>query len=240
MKRCFKILLLAFICVFLCSTVSFAKGSEAKKHLKIAMMLPLNYDKISELNFTKFNIEEKRKSSYACFEYITFYEGARVALDCLEKEGYSVSLYVYDVKENDPIDIERVLEGKEMKEMDLIVPLVFQKAFSKIAEFSNKNHIPLVNPMSSNPAIIQGYPYVFKIQPSFASEAETIVKYIKNNFKNPNVILLYTARQKKDMEFYTALFDKEKFSWCAMDYNRFAKKLFDKLNSQKDNIYISI
>lgn len=32
-----------------------------KKSLKIAMFLPLAYDKIEELDFTKFNIEEKKE-----------------------------------------------------------------------------------------------------------------------------------------------------------------------------------
>src|SRR5574344_1194580 len=129
MKRCFKILLLGLLCVLFCSTASFAKNGGAKKHLKVAMLLPLNYDKIGELNFTKFNIEEKRKSKYACFEYITFFEGARIALDQLEKEGYSVSLYVYDVNENNVEEIKKILSSSEMKDMDLIVPLVFHKAF---------------------------------------------------------------------------------------------------------------
>jgi Receptor family ligand binding region. len=240
MKHCFKILIFGLLCVLLCSTASFAKDGEAKKHLKVAMLLPLNYDKIGELNFTKFNIEEKRKSKYACFEYITFFEGARIALDQLEKEGYNVSLYVYDVNENNVEDVKKILSDREMKDMDLIVPLVFQKAFMQIAEFSDKYHIPLINPMSSNMNIINGHPYVFKIQPSFSAEAETVVRYIKNNFHKPNVILLYATKQKKEMELYTALFDKEKFTWCALDYNRFAKRVFEKLSNDKDNLYISI
>ena len=79
-----------------------------KKSLNIAMFLPLSYDRISELDFTKFNIEDKKRLKYRCFEYITFYEGARIALDKLEKEGYSVSLYVYDVGEEDVAEMNKV------------------------------------------------------------------------------------------------------------------------------------
>jgi len=160
-----------------------------RKHLNIAMLLPLAYDKIGELDFTKFNIEEKKHSKYRCFEYITFYEGARIALDKLEKEGYSVSLYVYDVGEDDINAMKSTLALPEMKTMDLIIPLVFQRCFSLVTEFSNANKIPVVNPMSPNVSIIKDNPFVFKIQPSTFADVETIVRYIKNNFANPNVIL---------------------------------------------------
>ncbi|MDD4002472.1 MAG: hypothetical protein PHU35_06745, partial [Bacteroidales bacterium] len=104
-----------------------------KKSLKIAMFLPLAYDKIEELDFTKFNIEEKKRIKYRSFEYITFYEGARIALERLEAEGYAVSLYVYDVAEDDVNQIKNLLSQPEMKTMDLIIPLVFQKSFSVIS-----------------------------------------------------------------------------------------------------------
>ena len=58
--------------------------------LNIALMLPLNYEEIDKLTFTKFNIDEKKRQRYKCFEYINFYEGARIALDVLEKEGYNI------------------------------------------------------------------------------------------------------------------------------------------------------
>ena len=56
--------------------------------INIAVLLPLNYEEVDKLTFTKFNIDEKKRLKYKCFEYINFYEGMRIALDVLEKEGY--------------------------------------------------------------------------------------------------------------------------------------------------------
>ncbi len=211
-----------------------------RKHLNIAMLLPLAYDKIGELDFTKFNIEEKKHSKYRCFEYITFYEGARIALDKLEKEGYSVSLYVYDVGEDDINAMKSTLALPEMKTMDLIIPLVFQRCFTFVTEFSNANKIPVVNPMSPNVSIIKDNPFVFKIQPSTFADVETIVRYIKNNFANPNVILLFTPTEKLLMEAYKLAFEHENWSWCGIDYNKYSRRIFEKIDLKKDNIYISI
>jgi hypothetical protein len=212
----------------------------SKKSLRIAMVLPLAYDKIPELNFTKFNIEDKKRVKYRCFEYITFYEGARIALDRLEKEGYSVLLYVYDVSEEDTNEMKRVLAKEEMKTMDLIIPLVFQKNFSIAAEFAKDNHIPIVNPMSSNATIINDNPFVFKIQPSSIAEVETLTRYIKKNFSNPNIILLFTPMERPLMEMYQRAFEREKWTWTGIDYNKYSTRIFEKIDIQKENIYISI
>ncbi|MDD4529438.1 MAG: hypothetical protein PHX48_06110, partial [Bacteroidales bacterium] len=208
--------------------------------LKIAMFLPLAYDKIEELDFTKFNIEEKKRIKYRSFEYITFYEGARIALERLEAEGYAVSLYVYDVAEDDVNQIKNLLSQPEMKTMDLIIPLVFQKSFSVISEFSTLNKIPLVNPMSSNSSIIIDNPYVFKIQPSDVADIETTLRYIKANFQNPNITLIFTPSDKKIVDMYQKGIEREGWSWIGIDYNKYSKRIFEKVDSSKDNIFISV
>ncbi len=212
----------------------------AKKSLNIAMFLPLSYDRISELDFTKFNIEDKKRMKYRCFEYITFYEGARIALDKLEKEGYSVSLYVYDVGEEDVVEMNKVLQNPEMKTMDLLIPLVFQKCFNAAADFALKNSIPIINPMSPNPTIIENNPFVFKIQPSTIADVETTVRYIRNNFTSPNIILLFTPKEKLIMEMYQRAIERENWTWCAVDFNKYQNRIFEKIDTKKENIYISI
>lgn len=218
------------------------KNYISKKRLNIAMMLPLAYDKIPELDFNKFNIEEKRRKKYHCFEYIAFYEGARMALDKLEENGYSVSLYVYDIGEEDTKSMEDLLKQDNLKNMDLIIPLVFQKNFNLAMEFANNNSIPIINPMSQNISILNNNPYLFKIQPSAATEVETTIRYIRNNFSNPNITLLYTPNpnEKPIMEYYKQIFEQGGLSWCIVDYNRFSSRIFEKIDINKDNIYISI
>lgn len=211
-----------------------------KKSLNIAMFLPLSYDRISELDFTKFNIEDKKRLKYRCFEYITFYEGARIALDKLEKEGYSVSLYVYDVGEEDVAEMNKVLQNPEMKTMDLLIPLVFQKCFTAAADFALKNSIPIINPMSPNPTIVENNPFVFKIQPSTIADVETTVRYIRNNFTSPNIILLFTPKEKLIMEMYQRAIERENWTWCGIDFNKYQNRIFEKIDTKKENIYISI
>ncbi|MDD2530645.1 MAG: hypothetical protein PHN41_05390 [Bacteroidales bacterium] len=247
------IYIVIFVCLFSFNSKSFAfaGGNElslspdksipiTKKSINIAMFLSLSYDRISELDFTKFNIEDKKRLKYRCFEYITFYEGARIALDKLEKEGYNVSLYVYDVGEEDVNEMKKVLEKPEMKSMDLIIPLVFQKCFTIAADYALKHEIPIINPMSPNPSIVVGNPFVFKIQPSSIADVETTVRYIRNKFTSPNIILLFSPKEKALMEMYQRAIERENWTWCGVDYNKYPNRIFEKVDPKKDNIFISI
>ena len=177
--------------------------------LNIALMLPLNYEEIDKLTFTKFNIDEKKRQRYKCFEYINFYEGARIALDVLEKEGYNIECFVYDVGENDTEKMREALSSSEMKDMDFIERSVFKNAFAVPADFAKANKIPIVNPMSSDIGILQNN-YTFKIQPSAAAEVETVVRYIRSKHSDDNIIIIHDNRAsiKPSVDYYEQLLSK--------------------------------
>lgn len=209
--------------------------------LNIALMLPLNYEEIDKLTFTKFNIDEKKRQRYKCFEYINFYEGARIALDVLEKEGYNIECFVYDVGENDAEKMREALSSSEMKDMDLIVPLVFKNPFALAADFAKANKIPIVNPMSSDIGILQNN-YTFKIQPSAAAEVETIVRYLRSKHSDDNIIIIHDNRAsiKPSVDYYEQLLSKSTMMWTIMDYNKYANKLTSKISTTKNNVVISL
>lgn len=156
------------------------KKVDKSRKINMAVFMPLNYDYVDQLTFTKFNIDEKKRQRYKCFDYIYFYEGIRIALNNLEKAGFNVDCYVYDIGDNDISKVQEALNSEIMKEMDIIIPLVFKQPFSIIADYGKREKIPVVNPMSEDLSILDNN-YVFKIQPSDAAEVETIIRYIRKN-----------------------------------------------------------
>lgn len=209
--------------------------------LNIALILPLNYEEVDKLTFTKFNIDEKKRQRYACFEYINFYEGARIALDELEKQGYSVNCYVYDMGENDTERMREVLQSEQMRNMDLIIPLVFRQPFLIAAKFASDNKIPIVNPMSSDMSILSN-PYTFKIRPSAATEVETVVRYLRANHSEDNILILHDGKSdvKPMIDYYEQLLTNSTMVWTIMDYTKYASKLSSKLSTSKKNFVISL
>ena len=217
-----------------------------KNRINIAMMLPLFYDDIDELSFNQYNIEEKKiqnnRKPYKCFSYISFYEGARIALDKLEKQGCKVSLYVFDVGD-DVEKMNKALEYPEIKNMDLIIPLVFKNSFEVLSTFAKQNHIPLVNPMSTAESILDNE-FVFKIQPSETSEAKTIMTYISEKYKNSQIIVLFDdANTPNDvLKWYKENISNyaQDDSWTMLNYRKNATKLKNYLKQGKKNIIINI
>lgn len=236
MKRKLKILLLVLVCLAVGNVYS-----QSRQEIKIAMLLPLYYDNIDELSFNQYNIAEKRNANYRCFSYISFYEGARIALDKLERQGYKITFFVFDVGESDIKKTSEVLEQEEMKEMDLIVPLVFKNSFDLISKFSQEHQIPLVNPMSPNNDILLNE-YVFKIQPDDISIAQTTMKYIQEKHSNSNVIILYEDSKKDNslINWYKSNINSYTSSWTIINYKKNAAKLKNYFKPNVKNIVINL
>lgn len=238
--RILFVVFLFFFCVngFTQDEHLFRKG---KKELNVAMFLPLYYENIDELSFNQYNMEESKSRNYKCFSYISFYEGARIALDRLEKEGYKISLHVFDVDEKDLKKTQQALAYPQMKDMDLFVPLVFKEPFALLSDFARQNSIAIVNPMSTDEEILQNE-YVFKIQPDLISNAKTIMEYIRQKQKNAQVIVLYEKGVSNAalVDWYKNHIAEYTPSWTILENKKNAAKLVNYLNSSKQNIIINL
>ena len=49
------------------------KKTDKSRKINMAVFMPLNYEAVDQLTFTKFNIDEKKRQRYKCFDYIYFY-----------------------------------------------------------------------------------------------------------------------------------------------------------------------
>ena len=244
MKKIFTILSLAVVFVTCYGnkpsslyTTSFAKNKE----IKIAMLLPLFYENIDELSFNEYNIDEKRSKNYKCFSYISFYEGARIALDNLEKQGYKIKLYVFDVGENDEKKMQRALSYSQMKDMDLIIPLVFKQSFALVSSFCQTNNIPLINPMSQDSSILQN-PYVFKIQPDEHTMSAALMNYVKQRGNASKIIVLYDDKitSSSILNYWKEHLPAVSEKWTIINYRKNAMKLKNYIAKDDDNVVINL
>lgn len=213
-----------------------------QKTLNVALFMPLRLDKLHELSFSKFDIESKKQMSFASFEYIQFYEGVRIALDVLEKEGYDVTLYVYDVDDANPNSMKQVLNLPEIKEMDLLLPLVLSQPFEVVAEYAKANNIPVVNPMSTRSAMVIDNPAIYKIMCSNKGVVRTVVRYIATSYVSPNVILLHSDNkaEKSLLNAYIGALEKQKkITWTSLATTQ-PNDVLRELKKGKDNIIIAL
>jgi ABC-type branched-subunit amino acid transport system substrate-binding protein len=157
------------------------------------LMLPLLLEEVQSMNVE--NYSPRSENDYRPLKFIEFYEGFRLALDSLEKTGISLKLYVYDV-DKDTAKTKRMLRNPEMKNMDLIIGLLFQKNFQIVSDFAQKHGINIVNPVSERDQIIHDHSRVFKVMPSNASQVKHLAEMLSSNFSDQNILIASNSQYR--------------------------------------------
>lgn len=158
------------------------------KKFKIAIMLPMYLEEVDSLNQMDNHSLVNSKFDKS-FKFIEFYEGALLAAKELSQDGFDFDLHVYDV----PRDVEstqKVLENPDLKDMDLILSLLYSKSFEQVNYFSKTYQIPLVNVLSKRRKILYDNPNVFKVEPNENALLNQVSRHILNHYKDHNIIIV--------------------------------------------------
>jgi LysM repeat protein len=163
---------------------------------KIALMVPLYAEEIDSLDVEKFLMNPA--GDFKPFRYIRFLEGALMAIDSLRNKGFNIELYVYDV-DNSITKTIKVLQGLELRTMDLIIGPFHSKSFDQVALFAGNFDIPIVNPFSFREEILKKYSSVIKVKSGTAYQAELIAPLIEAYYPGAQIYLItHTAYQNVD------------------------------------------
>ncbi|OFY09360.1 MAG: hypothetical protein A2X11_02120 [Bacteroidetes bacterium GWE2_42_24] len=166
---------------------SFRKKTDV---FKVALLMPFGL-KNSD---TAFEVNEKySKSQLHQFRFLSFYEGLLIAADSLRQAGLSLELYTFDVpKESN--ELQSVLQNPVLKEVDLIIGLVYAGDFIKLSKFSAQHQIPLINPLTRRRESATENEWVIKIQPDASTQLSAIQDYLKHTAEKHDIII---SRQNK-------------------------------------------
>lgn len=157
------------------------------KTFNVALMIPLSVEELDSLDREQFL--RTRQSYFKPFRFIQFYEGLKLALDSLEKQGMNVNLYVYDVDKNIS-KTAKVLQQPEIRTMDLIVGPFYSASFNQVAYFAGNFNIPIVNPLSFRESILSDYNTAIKVKPGIKAQLEMTNTFVSNFAPNSKVFLI--------------------------------------------------
>lgn len=146
-----------------------------KKSYKVAILMPFMANEFTPAP----NREVPSKSLRA----LEFYEGVRLALDTLEKQGINLFVDIYDTKKS-VATVQQILNKPELKEVDLIIGPVSSKIAQQVANFAKESKIPMISPFNPRADITEQNPYYIQINPSFEPHSKTIVDYVFNKFES--------------------------------------------------------
>lgn len=128
---------------------------------------------------------------------LDLYEGMRMAVDTLFRQGTNIRLLAYDT-ERSPAEPERgqeairkLLELEELKHTDLMVGPIFREELKQVQEFSESRWINMINPVSNNSEFMGDNPYGMLFQPSLETLGSRSAELLAARTRNKNCMILY-------------------------------------------------
>ncbi len=126
---------------------------------------------------------------------LDLYEGMKLAVDTLAKQGTKISLRAYDT-ERSVEKIKKVLTTDELKNTDLIIGPFFQEENKSIVDFSLANKINTFNPLHNNSELIGINPYAFLYQPSLEALGRKSGEFLAEYARKKNCMVFYGTSKR--------------------------------------------
>ncbi len=219
-------------------------AGKVKDEYAIGLFLPFHANEANEINIESIingNAQLPNKTTIA----LQFYEGALLAIDSLKKLKLNAKIFVYDIDDQDSLNILNTLKKPELAKLDLIIGPLYGSSFMPIAKFAKKHAIPIVSPFTQVNKVLFDNLYVCKVLPSSAMQVEQMAHFVVDTFRTQNIILVNNGNPK-EVSFYnifknTANKELKKAGYKTADSLKEAKSidmLESKFNSSKINVVV--
>ncbi|MFD0792583.1 ABC transporter substrate-binding protein [Mucilaginibacter litoreus] len=169
-----------------------AKHSEAKPSV-ISLILPLGLDhSVAGQKFSRAGLEKANMS-------VEYYQGFKLALDSVAKEGANFKLHIYDSKD-DAAQAHSLGLNPQIKASDLIVGPIFPEDIKAFTSTLGKRGKPIVSPLSpAAPATFKN-PDLVTIIPPLEYHAKGAATYIVKEEK-PKKIFILTSGYSEEKQY---------------------------------------
>jgi len=164
--------------------------SKKKGQYKVAILLPFMFD----------GLEKPYRTMRNKF-VMDLYHGIEEAAQTLNEDKQNIKLYAYDTR-RDSLETTKLLSKEELKSMDLIIGPLFPIPNKLVSDFSYKNKINTINPLSSSSETIANNPYSFLFKSSVETNALVAAQLAIDSIKNKNAMVFYENNLKDSINAY--------------------------------------
>ena len=239
MKKSFLLLGVVMIAAF----VSKAQDDSTVVKHKIAIFAPLYLDSA----FNQANEYKYAKNVFPKFinSGLEFYEGAKLALDSLNKEGAQLEIFVYDTRSATQT-LEQQLVSPELADVSLIIAHCSNNEVRLLSATALQKKIPVINTTVPNDAGTTANPYFIMLNPTLKTQCEGIYKYIQKYYAI-NPVIVFRRKGGLDDHIKT-IFDEFgktymsvplKLKYAELNENFTASQLIPYLDSTRSSICIA-
>lgn len=131
---------------------------------------------------------------------VEFYEGVKIALDTLSKEGLNLHVHVFDCRDGME-RLEELLAREELQQADLIIGPVADDQLRRVVAFAEERNVPVVSPFNPKENIVEQSRCLIQVNPSYQVHCNRIVKFLESlKSKNPRVLVMGLAQDSARIE----------------------------------------
>lgn len=163
----------------------------------IALLLPFE---LNTIDLRTAGAEEIRKTDLA----VDFYQGFKLALDSLSRNGHNYKLQVLDTQDQEA-RIVNLATAASVKENEIIVGPIFPDAIGAFSDFFEKSATKLiVSPLAASMPSQFDNPNLVTVNNSVDQHGWKIADYITINYKPEQVNIVLINTKKSDDEKFAA------------------------------------
>lgn len=153
---------------------------------KVGMLLPFSISRNDSV-FRSARSAEEADYYEPTRVAVQFYNGARMALDSLEKLGLYADVTVLDMGDGMK-DWTAVTKRPDIQDVDLFIGPFHRTAIEQLARTNSRAHI--VCPVQQSNKVILGMPTVSKVTPTRSDMVKHAARYVGTKHANANIVLL--------------------------------------------------
>ena len=158
---------------------------------RVSFVLPFKVTGIQAGNMADLKIKlQKEKMTAVAAD---FYSGALIALDSLQKMGFSLTVNVYDSQGNVQ-GVKTVASSEALKNSQVIIGPFAPSAFNALSETITDENTAILAPLSNKN--IELRPNVFQTVPTIEVQQNSMISFIYQKYPDANIILLSDSKSK--------------------------------------------
>lgn len=170
-----------------------------KKDIDHSMVLLLPFE-LNTINLKTAGKKEIAKADMA----VDFYQGFKLALDSLAKDGHNFKLQVFDTQEQEA-RVVNLARAASVKENDIIIGPVFPDALGTFSDFFERNPSKvIVSPLAASMPAQFKNPNLVTVNNSVDQHGWKIADYIIRSYKPENINIVLVNTKKNDDEKFAA------------------------------------
>ena len=171
----------------------------------VSFVLPFRVNGIQAGNIADIKIKLQKEKITAIAS--DFYSGALMALDSLQKMGFSLTVNVYDSNGNAQ-GVKAISSSEGLKNSQVIIGPFSPSAFNALSETITSDNIAILAPLSNRN--IELRPNVFQTVPTIEVQQNSMISFINQKYPDANIVLLSDAKSKDMNEKLLSSFSQAK------------------------------